>query len=182
MQLSSIVKLARQFMLNMKACRPLPKIPTQVKVAESLYMSYATAKEVREMYKEHGKSIPWYIITLAFRKKICFVLRNDENEFLAGCAFYYNLNEYKLNIIHLSYHFVMENKRGQGYGKLISIASETYVMNHYPVKAIRIRVLKSNTPSLKCRIASGYKLIEQIEMPGGDTQYYLELPNTKRNE
>ena len=182
MKLSSIITTIQRFFLNLKACRNLPKIPSRVEVKDGLYMSYGTSKEVKEIYREQGSSIPFLLITLAFRKKLCFVLRDSNDKFLATCCYYFNIKEYRLGFIHLSYHYTASSERGKGYGQIISTASEEYIDEFYPVKGIRIRVLQSNIASMRCRIVSGYKIIEEFPLENGEIQNYLERINTNSSK
>lgn len=182
MKLSSIVPTIQQFFLNMKACRNLPKIPLRIEVNDGLYMSYGTRKEVKKIYREQGFSIPFLLITLAFRKKLCFVLRDKDDNFLATCCYYFNINEYKIGFIHFSYHYTELSERGKGYGQIISIASEEYIDKFYPLKGIRTRVLQSNIASMRCRVVSGYKIIEEIPLQNGEIQNYLERIKTNSSK
>lgn len=178
-KLSSLLPTIKHLYRNYKACKHMPYIP-EIKITDDLILSSATKKEINKLKEfktaaDGHYGIPWYLTSLIFRRKLCFVIRKANGKTIAYRTFYFNEDDIRRGTVHGSFRYVVKEERRKGYGNLLVETTEQYFENHTSIKGFTSKVLESNIASAKSILKQGYRIISwENNAEGERINYYLK--------
>ncbi len=102
-----------------------------------------------------------WLIFLLFRRRLCFVLKNQKGSIMAYMFFMFNENEFKNNYIHASELFAASGFLNTGVGAIIESEVLHYLQVESSLNGVMARVTITNKNAYKLIEYNGFEVLSK---------------------